>query len=468
MASDPAKLEMRRFGDIAKVVHGWPFESAYFTVEDSKLPIVVSIGNFNYTGGFRFGSTEIKRYSGTYPKEYELSPGDLLLIMTCQTTGGEILGVPARVPSDGKTYLHNQRIGKVVVSDPQSVDVGFLYYVTLSKSFNQQLFASASGSKILHTSPGRIESASIPLPPIAEQKRIAHILGTMDDKIELNRRMNATLEAMARTLFQSWFVDFDPVRAKSQTRRGVAAVQTPAGMDPATAALFPSEFEDSELGEIPKGWQVCPLGDYLDVLETGRRPKGGVSGITIGVPSVGAESIWGIGKFDFGKTKFVPEDFYERTSAGRVLHNDVLLYKDGGKPGVFKPRVGMFGHAFPFDRFCINEHVFRMRSTALGQFFLFFTVSHRRVLEDYANKGGKAAIPGINQVDARSVPILVPSKNVLDAFDKTAEPICDRILQNAKQSRILAALRDALLPKLLSGHIAADEVSAFEGSTQCP
>ena len=284
------------------------------------------------------------------------------------------------------------------------------------------------------------------LPPLAEQKAIAAVLGALDDKIELNRRMNATLEAMAQALFQSWFVDFDPVRVKLDGR-------PPAALDPATAALFPASFQDSTLGHIPKGWEVGTLGSILDVLETGRRPKGGVGSYTSGVPSVGAESINGIGVFDYSKTKYIPPEFFEKTSSGRVVHFDVLLYKDGGKPGEFRPRVGLFGHDFPFKTFCINEHVFRMRSVRAGQSFLFFTTSHQRVLDDFANKGGKAAIPGINQPDVKSTPIVLPPKEITDAFNARADLLCDQILHNAIQSRTLATLRDALLPKLLSGEL---------------
>ena len=102
-----------------------------------------------------------------------------------------------------------------------------------------------------------IPNFRLPVPPIKEQRAIASVLGALDDKIELNRRMNATLEAMARALFQSWFVDFDPVRAKLDGQ--------PTGLDPATAALFPNEFEDSELGPIPKGWKAIPLPEAIEV-----------------------------------------------------------------------------------------------------------------------------------------------------------------------------------------------------------
>src|SRR5713226_4200886 len=120
-----------RLGNLVSIKHGWPFKSELFSEESSGGPIVVNIGNFRYTGGFRFEETQIKEYRGEYPQEYELSPGDILLVMTCQTSGGEILGIPARVPNDGRTYLHNQRLGKVVVKRPDLVDSEFLYWLFL-------------------------------------------------------------------------------------------------------------------------------------------------------------------------------------------------------------------------------------------------------------------------------------------------------------------------------------------------
>ena len=331
----------------------------------------------------------------------------------------------------------------------------FLYQFLTSSEITkwlQHLAESRSGTFPQITF-DQVATLELPLPPLAEQKAIAAVLGALDDKIELNRRMNATLEAMARALFQSWFVDFDPVRAKLDGRK-------PIGLDETTAALFPDSFQESSLGHIPKGWEIGTLGSILDVLETGRRPKGGVGSYTSGVPSVGAESINGIGVFDYSKTKYIPPQFFEKTSSGRVAHFDVLLYKDGGKPGEFRPRVGLFGHDFPFKTFCINEHVFRMRSVRTGQSFLFFTTSHQRVLDDFANKGGKAAIPGINQPDVKSTPIVLPPKELTDAFNARADLLCDQILHNAKQSRTLATMRDTLLPKLLSGELSVADFTA--------
>ncbi|MCP4144549.1 MAG: hypothetical protein GY752_04600 [bacterium] len=327
---------------------------------------------------------------------------------------------------------------------------------------------------------------------------------SLSNKIELNRQTNQTLEQIAQAIFKSWFVDFEPTRAKIAAKQnynslslrervgvrekeyieraamaaisgavqgctnaasagGAGAVKTFEELDQlsseqqqqlrTTAALFPDALVDSELGEIPEGWVISPLGEFLDVLETGRRPKGGVSGITEGIPSVGAENIIRIGQYNFGKEKFVSSGFFEKITSGVVESEDVLLYKDGGKPGIFKPRVSMFGHGFPYEKFAINEHVFRMRSNKLGQPYLYLQISHENVLFDLRHKGGKAAIPGINQKDVRTVDILIPPASLLNNFNNSIHQIMVGILNSAKQSLALSELRDALLPKLLSGEI---------------
>ena len=225
-------------GELISVKHGWPFRSELFSEELSGHPIIVSIGNFEYTGGFRFDQTTVKEYRGEYPRDYNLNAGDVLLVMTCQTSGGEILGIPGRIPDDARTYLHNQRTGKVVLKRGDLADINYLYWLFLWQEFNQELLASSSGTKIVHTAPSRIEAFTFDLPQRSEQEAIAYVLDTLQNKIELNRRMNQTLEALARAVFKCWFVDFDPVVAK-------AAGKKPVGMSAQTAALFPDRFQDS-------------------------------------------------------------------------------------------------------------------------------------------------------------------------------------------------------------------------------
>ena len=150
----------------------------------------------------------------------------------------------------GCECVTNQQINSIVVDDRFSSE--FVYY-SLSTRKNEIRHQAAGGSAVPILNKGDFSRMEITLPPLPEQKAIAAVLGALDDKIELNRRMNATLEAMARALFQSWFVDFDPVRAKLDGRQ-------PAGLDEATAALFPDHLEDSPLGHIPKGWKATTLG----------------------------------------------------------------------------------------------------------------------------------------------------------------------------------------------------------------
>src|SRR5215467_8551538 len=198
-----------RLGDGCTIKHGFAFKGDSMTTAGSEdLPIVVNIVNFRYTGGFRFESTKVQRYLGDYPAEYELSPGDVLVVMTCQTPKGEILGVPGRIPMDGGRYLHNQRMGLVVITDPGALDPGFSYYLFLSPSFNQHLFKTATGAKILHTAPERIENFRFARPSLNLQQRIAVILRAYDDLIENNVRRIKILEETADMIYREWFVNF--------------------------------------------------------------------------------------------------------------------------------------------------------------------------------------------------------------------------------------------------------------------
>jgi len=345
----------------------------------------------------------------------------------------------------------------VLRSKPHLADPRFVYYVATSEPVIDYL-ASIAEEKSAYPSVNPIDIAEcvVPTPPLPEQRAIAHILGTLDDKIELNRRMNETLEAMARELFNSWFVDFGPVRAKAEGRD--------PGLPKAIADVFPDCFQDSELGRIPKGWRVGKLGDVLTTIETGGRPKGGVKDIAAGVPSVGAESIVGLGHFDYGKTKFVPREFFQAMTKGHVRDADVLLYKDGGRPGEFEPHVTMVGDGFPFDRFCINEHVYRLRTEpGVPQEYLYFWLSSDGAVDEMRNRGTGVAVPGLNSTAVRQLAVLLPGEPALTRFQREVGKLVRRVFATCNQSRTLAALRETLLPKLISGELRvthAERISA--------
>lgn len=402
-----------RLGDVISVEHGWPFKSRECTAEPSRLPIMVAIGNFRYSGGFRFESTTVKHYLGEYPSKYELAPGDLLLIMTCQTPGGEILGIPGRVPDDGCQYLHNQRIGKVVAkSDRVSTD--FLYHLSRWQDFNRALVATASGTKILHTSPARIEAFEFGLPPLAEQQAIAEVLGALDDKIALNRRMNRTLEEMAAALFRSWFVDFDPVVARADGR-------APFSMDAETAALFPDAFVDSEEGPIPEGWRVRRIRDvvglsYGKALPKRRRVEGPF-------PVYGSGGISG-------------------------THAEPLVKG----PGVVMGRKGTIGALYWEDKdfFPIDTTFYLSGTDSLGWLRWVYFYLRTQPLSDM---GSDSAVPGLNRDRLYMLTCVTPPAPIVEAYEQRVSVWFDACRRSLEESRTLAALRDTLLPQLLSGTI---------------
>jgi type I restriction enzyme, S subunit len=418
-----------RLGDVIEVRHGWAFKSKLFSDQLSDRPIVVNIGNFRYTGGFRFESTTVREYRGEYPLEYELSPNEILLVMTCQTAGGEILGIPARVPDDGKTYLHNQRLGRVVVRDSSLIDEGFLYWLFLSPSFNRELYLSASGTKILHTAPKRIEAVRVPLPSLNEQRAIAHILGTLDDKIELNRRMSETLEFIARALFQSWFVDFDPVRAKSEGRD--------PGLPKSIAELFPDSFKHSELGQIPRGWSVGILGDVAEHRRRSVKPDQ----IDVHTPYIALEHMpkrcialteWGVadglksGKFQFER--------------GEILF------------GKLRPYFHKVGVA-PVNGICSTDIVVVRPRTEEWLGLVLGHISSAAFVE-YTNAGSTGTkMPRTSWQEMARYAVVLPPIEVAQAFTALLQPVAARILASVRGSRALAEARHALLPKIISGEL---------------
>lgn len=413
-------------------------------------PVLLGLASIEPNGGFRYGG--FKTYGGECPEKISLKPGDIYVSLKDVTQSGDLLGSVSRVPSDIPSGRLTQDTVKLVFNGEQ-ISKEYVYWLLRTPSYREYCRGCATGTTTLGLARDDFLDFPVPIPTAADTLLI-ELLEGIESRITLLRETNATLEAFAQTLFKSWFVDFDPVRAK-------AAGRQPEGMDATTAALFPDSFEESELGLVPRGWRVDRAEAWLSVLETGRRPKGGVSGITEGVPSIGAESIIRIGEFDYSKTKYVSAEFFEKMKSGELQPHDVLLYKDGGKPGVFLPRVSMFGDGFPFDVCGINEHVFRMRlKDPFSQTFLYYWLWSDSVMHELKHRGGKAAIPGINQGDVKDLKLLVPDEQPLRCFDEITRPLVSRIFANSKKAQTLTQLRDTLLPRLISGRLRLPEAEA--------
>lgn len=417
-----------RLGDLVKIEHGWPFKSELFTEVRSGRPVVVSVGNFRYTGGFRFDETSVKEYLGTYPKQFELSPGDVLLVMTCQTAGGEILGIPAKAPDDGHVYLHNQRLGKVVVRDTSRVRLDFLYWLFLWSEFNRELVTSASGTKILHTAPSRIEAFRFLLPPIEEQHAIATILDSLENKIGLNRESKETLASVARAIFKSWFIDFDPVHAKMEGRS--------PGISADIAAIFPRQLVQNEDGEIPEGWTLKPLsslGRFLNGLALQKFPPKGDEFLPVIKIAELRAGRWTNG--DKASTS-IPDEY--------VVHDGDLLFSWSGS---------LLQRFWCGGRGALNQHLFKVIPLGVSSGFLFEAIA-QHMPEFRAIAADKATTMG--HIQRRHLDEALVAVGP-DALMKMASAIIglyhERALLCEKQSRTLTDIRDLLIPKLMSGKI---------------
>jgi type I restriction enzyme S subunit len=318
-----------------------------------------------------------------------------------------------------------------VVRATDGIDQGFLYYWMASKEFVEAATRGSKGTKMPRADWGFVTKCTLPVPSLPVQRRIAEILGALDDKIELNRRMSETLEAMARALFKSWFVDFEPVRAKMEGRwrRGQSLPGLPAHL----WDLFPDRLVDSQLGEIPEGWSVRTVGDicefaYGKALREDSRRSGPI-------PVFG--------------------------SNGQVGWHDEALVEGPGIVVGRKGNPGMLTWA-DSDFFPIDTTFYVVpRKEAVSLHYLF----HALVVLDLPSLAADSAVPGLNRNMAYMSQVLLPDQRVVAAFTEHAAAFRARIAANKKQNRTLAVLRDTLLPKLLSGEI---DVSGLDGLADPP
>jgi type I restriction enzyme S subunit len=289
----------------------------------------------------------------------------------------------------------------------------------------------------------------VPTPPLKDQRAIACILGALDDKIELNRRMNRTLEATARAIFKSWFVDFDPVRAK-------AAAHQPPGLKPDHAALFPDAFEDSELGPIPRGWRVGMLGDVTSLL-SGYAFKSR-DWIEQGTPVVKIGSVKP-GIVDLAQVSYVPNEVATAASRFRLNVGDLLIGMTGyvGEVGLVPPTKNPPLLNQRVGKFALEQS----GSRRLGFIYCLTRRSEFRAAVERKSHGTAQA--NVSAQGILSVEIVIPPKSLRDCFDDLCHPLLEQILVNHSVSRTIAALRDALLPKLVSGELRVPDAERIVG-----
>ena len=364
--------------------------------------------------------------------KFESYPGDVLLVHK------GTLGPIGLMPSKRKysRYIMGNSMMRVRC-DPEKLLPEYLYYWLSSADGQHYLFSRVSqvGVPQIQTPLTTLRQAALPVPPLPQQRAIVHILGTLDDKIELNRRMNETLEAMARAIFKSWFVDFDPVRAKAEGRD--------SSLPKPLADLFPDSFEDSELGELPKGWKIGTFADTIEILGGGT-PKTSVSEYWNGaipwfsvVDAPSNSDVWVV-----DTEKKITQAGVESSST-QVLPVGTTIITARGTVG----RIALVGIAMAMNQSCYG---LRGKADRHGYYTYFAT---RQLVSSLQQRAHGSVFDTITRDTLAGIAVDVPPTPLVEAFEKIVGTIMERIRTDLFESRGLAALRDALLPKLISDEI---------------
>lgn len=387
-----------QLADLIDIKHGFAFKGEFFR-DEPPGDILLTPGNFAIGGGFK--GDKLKWYSGVTPEEYILGEGDLIVTMTDLSKDADTLGYPALVPKPEKgQFLHNQRLGKIIIRKNAQILREFLYYLLCTREYRHEVISSATGTTVKHTSPSRIMRFGFFLPPLPEQHAIAEILGSLDDKIELNRRMNATLEAMAAALFKAWFVD----------------------------------------SEEAKGWEVGKLGEDFN-LTMGQSPPGE----TYNENGDGLPFFQGRADFGF------------RFPTNRIYCTAPTRFAESGDSLVsVRAPVGDVNMAA--EKCAIGRGVASIRHNTGSRSYTYYAMKFLQ--EDFARFEGEGTVFGsINKSDFQSLRISLPPAGIVQSFEELCYPIDQKIENNENESRTLSALRDTLLPRLMRGEVRVKDLA---------
>lgn len=406
-----------RLGDLFKIKHGFAFKGEHFS--DDPGAIVLTPGNFEAGGGLKLRPGKDRSYRADFPSEFRLHANDLLVVMTDLTQEAAILGAPAFVP-EHLQCLHNQRLGKIFAIDENQADCRFLYYVFNTHDYREHLRATATGSTVKHTSPSRIYEHKIHLPPLPTQRRIASILGAYDDLIEVNRRRIALLEDMARGLFEEWFVRF----------------------------RFPGHEDvpilDTSDGPLPKGWRYDTLGNVSAINAASLRPANAPLEIGyIDISSVSPGHIDAISRMPFAEAP---------GRARRIVTDGSILWSN------VRPNRRSFAVVLDPTPEIVASTGFTVLDARKTSFaYLYHWVTTDNFVGYLVGNAQGAAYPAVTAATFERAAILLPPLILLERFTNIAEPML-RLADSLRKANVsLAASRDLLLPRLISGQLSVTQ-----------
>ena len=410
-------------GSACEISTGFPFKSNDYCAKSESIKLLrgdnIAQGTLRWDGVKRWNPEELEP---SVESKYSLRSGDVVVAMDRPWIEAGLKF--AAIQESDLPCLLVQRVACLRAGE--SIDQGFLKYVVSDYAFTTHVLAVQTGTAVPHISSKQIAEYEFAAPPIPEQKAIAHILGTLDDKIELNRKTNGTLEAMAKALFKSWFVDFDPVRAKAEGR--------PTGLPAEISDLFPDSFEDSELGEIPSGWRIDSIYSVASVVYGAPFSSSLFNGDGSGIPVARIRDLPGESPGVY-TTEVHPKGTL-------ILPGDIVVGMDG------EFRAYLWGG----EECWMNQRVCKFIPDERGR-ICFLRESIRKPLMDVEMSETATTVIHLGKGDIDGFRVVVPRQEILDIFSAVTTPLYEEVVANKQQTRVLANIRDALLPKLISGEI---------------
>jgi type I restriction enzyme S subunit len=414
-------------GDLVSLQRGITYKSPLL---GRPGPVLLGLASIKPNGGFRRDS--LRTYGGSSPEKLLLGPGDVYVSLKDVTQSGDLLGAVSRVPPDivqGRVTQDTCKLNFLNADYPKD----YIYWILRTPEYRKYCRARATGTTNLGLP--RDDFLNFPIPQFSSDRQmLIKLLEAFDDKIELNRRMDRTLEDLAATLFRSWFVNFDPVVSKTAGRK-------PANLDPTLCMLFPSHFQDSELGPIPRGWRARPVSEVVEFNPIRRLAKGAVAPY-LDMQNMPTDSAlprnWAVRPYGSGM----------RFQNGDTLVARITPCLENGKTA--------FVNALADDEvgWGSTEYiVMRPRPPLPLEYGYFLARSDDFRSHAIANMTGSSGRQRVATTCFKHFLVVEPPDEVAKAFGNCVAPFMRMMKANLEEARTLAALRETLLPKLLSGEL---------------
>jgi type I restriction enzyme S subunit len=395
---------------------------------------LIGLNSFEGGGGYKFGGE--KEYSGPYKPEQRAATGDLFISTTDITQDGRVLASAFLLPDLSNEYEEVIFSGDIVKAIPVSKLLlpEFLFNLLRVKKYRSKAAYASTGTTVRRIPIQVIADLEVPIPEVAIQAKINFIISCIDEKIRLNKQISETLESLAHTIFKSWFVDFDPVRAKE---RGMQ----PDLLDSKISKLFPDSFEDSELGMVPQGWEIKALpelAEFLNGLALQKFPSdpGEPYLPVIKIPQLKSGNVEGAGHASTNiAPKYIVQNYDVLFSWSGAL--EVVLWAGGGG--------------------ALNQHLFKVIPKACPSWFIYFSTL-RHLPEFRAIAQSKATTMGhIQRSHLSEAKVAIPPSNIMDEASKHIAPLIQKSIDLRIEASTLVSLRGSLLPRLVSGELAVPE-----------